>query len=230
MFSPSKIAAVLVALHSLGAPAVFAQSAPAPRTPLQWEVGGGVGWLQVRTGEISTPCSCSPQIWNDEGVAEFRVDLARSIAKGFNSGISVGAATPFHDPETDPVVVDGVTRFAGMERTARATTVSPSISYEIATGPRLKVFFSSGARTAIVREHRVRMSGTYVFHTGGRTDEFVIPPFEERRTVVLTRPFGAVGLKAYVSPRTFIRTEALVAFGSAGLTQAVAHVGVGVDF
>ena len=230
MFSRSTIAAVLVAIHALGAPAVFAQSAPAPRAPLKWEVGGGVGWLQVRTGEITSPCFCAPQIWNDEGAAEFRVDVARAIAKGFKAGVSVGAATPFHDRETDPVVVDGVTRFAGMERTARATTVSPSISYEIARGARTKVFFSAGARTAIVQEHRVRMSGTYVVHTGSRTDEFVIPPFEESRTVVLTRPFTAVGFKAYVSRRTFVRTEAVMAFGRAGLTQAVAHVGVGVDF
>ena len=51
----------------------------------------------------------------------------------------------------------------------------------------------------------------------------------ERRTEFVTRPFTTVGFKAYVSPRTFVRTDVKVVFDK-GVDETLVRFGLGVDF
>jgi hypothetical protein len=50
-----------------------------------------------------------------------------------------------------------------------------------------------------------------------------------RRTELLTRPFATFGLKAYVAPRTFLRTDMKLVFDK-GIDDALFRFGLGVDF
>jgi hypothetical protein len=50
-----------------------------------------------------------------------------------------------------------------------------------------------------------------------------------RQTELLTRPFATVGVKAYVTPRAFVRTDLRLAFDK-GIDEALVRIGFGVDF
>ena len=45
----------------------------------------------------------------------------------------------------------------------------------------------------------------------------------------LTRPFATFGVKAYVTPRAFVRTDLRLVFDK-GIDEALVRFGLGVDF
>jgi outer membrane protein W len=57
----------------------------------------------------------------------------------------------------------------------------------------------------------------------------VRPDAHPRRTEELVRPFATVGLKAYFTPRAFVRTDMKFTFDK-GIDEALVRFGLGVDF
>jgi hypothetical protein len=138
----------------------------------------------------------------------------------------VGTAPRFRSYEDGFVVVGGVRRYAGVEVAARLTTIAPSITYQFLDNDFMHPYVTGGVRVGIVNLHRTRHASFY----SDRGQTVDVPAIDERRLVLNARPFAAAGFKSYINHRTFVRTEALTAFGVSGPTQVTLHLGIGVDF
>ena len=68
-----------------------------------------------------------------------------------------------------------------------------------------------------------------IFDTNGRTAEVRPPVVHPDRTEQHTRPFGAFGFKAYLTPRSFFRTDTKLVFQD-GVDEVLFRFGFGVDF
>ena len=162
--------------------------------------------------------------WN--GNAEVRTDLGRYWTPHFKTGLSVGTAPRFRSYEDAFVIVGGVRRYAGVDVAARLTTIAPSVTYQFLDNDFMHPYVTAGVRVGVVNVHRTRRASSYL----DRGQNVDVPSIDERRTVLNARPFAAAGFKSYINHRTFVRTEALTAFGARGPTQVTLHLGLGVDF
>ncbi|NOT27298.1 MAG: hypothetical protein HOP16_14490 [Acidobacteria bacterium] len=216
------LAAVLTFLISASAVAQESGSAP-PALP-KWDIAGGLGLLYLRSGELFSPCTCGVDYWDQ--TAEFRIDFGRYWTEHIKTSVSVGLSPDFDDYETRILQIDGIDRYVGNERAARVRTVSPSVTYQFLSNTFMHPYVSGGVRVAVVDEHRFREPSTYQF-SGVR---YAVPRLDERRTLVLAKPFLAAGAKSYLSDTAFVRSEILTAFRSDGITQVSLHLGVGLDF
>ena len=57
-----------------------------------------------------------------------------------------------------------------------------------------------------------------------------MPQLNERRTVVVAKPFVAAGAKSYLTDSSFVRSEILAASRSDGIAEVSLHLGIGLDF
>lgn len=217
-----RTASALAATLFLSIPA-FAQEASVPPIGPQmpkWDVGGGFGLLAARSGEFTSPCNCWGEYWQQ--TAEYRFDVGRYWTTHFKTGLSLGMSPELNGYENGALVVNGISRFVSNERTARVMTLAPAATYQYFENSFLHPYVTGGARVSVIDEHRFRHHFSAV--------PYPVPPLDERRTIVLARPFVAAGAKSYVNEQAFIRSEALVALGGKGITQVTLHVGVGIDF
>jgi hypothetical protein len=218
--------AVLAATLFLTIPAFAQDASVAPAGPQmpKWEFGGGLGLLAARSGEFTSSCACGYEYWRQ--MAEYRFDVGRYWTTHVKTSLSVGLSPRFNDYENGVVIVNGVSRFVSNERTARATTIAPSVTYQFFENAFMHPYVTGGVRVSAIDERRFRAARNY---PPGATPDPVSPP-EERRTIVLARPFVSAGMKSYINEQAFVRSEALVALGAKGITQVTLHLGVGVDF
>jgi hypothetical protein len=217
------LAAALTVLISASAMAQEPAGYAAPDLP-KWDIGAGIGLLYLRSGELFSPCTCGVDYWDQ--TAEFRVDFGHYWTEHLKTSVSVGLSPDFDDYETRILRIDGMDRYVGNERTARIRTISPRATYQFLSNTFMHPYVSGGARVAVVEEHRFREASTYQF-SGVR---YAVPRLDERRTLVLAKPFLAFGAKSYLSDTAFVRSEILTVFRSDGITQVSLHLGVGVDF
>ena len=159
-------------------------------------------------------------------MAEYRFDLGRYWTTHVKTSLSLSLSPEFNDYENGVVIVDGVSRFVSHERTARVTTIAPAVTYQFFENAFMHPYVTGGVRVSAIDELRF---GTARSYPPGATPN-PMPPLEERRTIVRTRPFVSAGLKSYINEQVFVRSEALVALGEKGITQVTLHLGVGVDF
>jgi hypothetical protein len=109
--------------------------------------------------------------------------------------------------------------------TSRFTTLSGALTYQFFENAFMHPYVSGGVRLGWIGEHRFREPATAIV-AGVR---YSIPAADERDTALRLRSIAAVGCKSYFNERTFVRTEALVAFG-ANLSQTTFRIGAGFDF
>ena len=221
-----RTAAAMAATFFLSIPALAQDASVAPVGPQmpKWELGGGFGLLAVRSGAFTSPCTCGHEYWQQ--MAEYRFDLGRYWTTHLKTSLSLGLSPEFNDYENGVVVVNGVSRFVSNERTARVTTIAPAMTYQFFENAFMHPYVTGGVRVSVIDEHRFRIARNYP--PGAAPD--LVPPMDERRTIVLVRPFVSAGAKSYVNEQTFIRSEALVGLGERGITQVTLHLGVGIDF
>ena len=146
----------------------------------------------------------------------FRVVLDRPLEDGNRGGVSSSAELRVYTP----TVIDG--------RTA-------SLSSTYAFGHQ-----ASRDRPAVpvlrnVWVHPFAGAGLdLTWEQTDRTDEIywsqpVRTTTHPRQTEWLTRPFATFGLKAYITPRAFFRTDMKLVFDK-GIDEALVRFGLGVDF
>jgi hypothetical protein len=186
----------------------------------KWDVGGGSGLLFMHESEVAS------QQWDWNGNTEARADLGRYWTPHLKAGLAVSTSPRFRSYDDGFVIVGGVRRYAGIEVAARMTTFAPSITYQFLDNDFMHPYVTGGVRVGVVNVHRTRYASVYT----DRGQIVDVPAIDERRTVLNARPFAAAGFKSYLNSRTFVRTEALTAFGAGGPTQITLHLGIGVDF
>ena len=212
---------------ALAAGTAGAQNAPAsnrslvPATFPRWDAGGSIGFLAVKTSDTLTT-------WADwEQKAEYRFDLGRYWTTHLKTDVAVSASNPWQDYESLQVTVPGVPRgFAYQNVDRQLFTVAPAVTWQFRENTFMHPYVSGGVRIGLLQEHRYNESDT--IRSG--TITYQLPPVDERRTVVLARPFVAAGFKSYLSRSVFVRTEGRAAFAPDGMRQLTGVIGIGVDF
>jgi hypothetical protein len=111
-------------------------------------------------------------------------------------------------------------------RLSRLTTLSGAVTYQFFENTFVHPYVSGGVNLGWVGEHRFRDELT----TTDKRRQYAIARVDEHDTSLLIRPIVVTGCKSYFNERTFLRTEALVAFGPGGVAQATFRIGAGVDF
>lgn len=213
--------AVLLLSTAAQAQAPSARPAPDPAQPPRWDLGGGTGLFFMHQAEAAAQ---QWDAWN--GNAEVRADLGRYWTPHLKAGLAVGTAPRFRSHEDGFVIVGGGQRSAGVEVATRLTTIAPSITYQFLDNDFMHPYVTGGVRIGVLNVHRTRHSSLY----SDRGQTVDVPSIDERRLGLNARPFAAAGFKSYINHRTFVRTEALTAFGAGGPTQVTLHLGLGVDF
>ena len=100
------------------------------------------------------------------------------------------------------------------------------MTYQFLSNTFMHPYVSGGVRVAMVDEHRFREAFMYQFSNV----RYAVPALDERRTLVVAKPFLAAGAKSYLSDTAFVRSEVVGAFRRDGLAQVSLHLGLGLDF
>lgn len=187
----------------------------------RWDAGGSLGLLVVSTSDSGSSWGG----WDQK--ADYRFDVGRYWTTHLKTEVAVSTTNPSDDYETVSFVMPGVAYpFAYDTIDRQMHTVAPAITWQFRENTFMHPYVSGGVKIGLLQEHRYRDVATY--RSG--TVSYPVPALDERRTVVLARPFVAGGFKSYVSRSVFVRTEGRVAFAQDGVRQVSIMAGVGVDF
>lgn len=212
---------------TLSAGAAGAQDAPVsnrslvPATFPRWDAGGSIGFLAVKTSDTLTT-------WSDwEQKAEYRFDLGRYWTTHLKTDVAVSASNAWQDYESLAVTVPGVPRgFLYQNVDRQLFNVAPAVTWQFRENTFMHPYVSGGVRVGLLQEHRYNESDTI---RSGSTI-YTVPHVDERRTILLARPFVAGGFKSYLSRSVFVRTEGRAGFAQDGMRQLTGIIGIGVDF
>ena len=212
---------------TLAAGAAGAQDAPTPTRSLvpatfpRWDAGSSIGFLAVKSSDTLTT-------WADwEQKAEYRFDLGRYWTTHLKTDVAVSASNPWQDYESLEVPIPGIPRgFAYQNVDRQLFNLAPALTWQFRENAFMHPYVSGGVRIGFLQEHRYNENDT--IRSGSIT--YQVPPVDERRTVVLARPFFAAGFKSYLSRSVFVRTEGRAGFAQDGMRQLTGVIGIGVDF
>ena len=192
-----------------------------PATFPRWDVGGSIGLLTVTTSE-------SRKSWNGwDQNAEYRFDLGRYWTTHLKTDVAVTTNNMWSDWRSERLPVPGApTAYAYTQIDRRWFGVAPAVTWQFRENTFMHPYVSGGVKVSILEEHSFRDATTQ--RSGAIS--YPVPGLDERRTLVLARPFVAGGFKSYINRSVFVRTEGRVAFAQDGVRQVSAIVGIGVDF
>ena len=185
----------------------------------RWDASGSFGILAITTSDSLDP-------WDGwEQKADYRFDLGRYWTTHLKTDVALTMSNAWDDYEVLPV--PGVPRgyvYDTIDR--RLYSVAPAVTWQFRENTFMHPYVSGGVKINALPEHRHRVPGPYPLGTVSDT----VPELDERRTVVLARPFVAAGFKSYVSRSVFARTEWRAALAQDGVRQMSLIIGVGIDF
>jgi hypothetical protein len=212
---------------TLSAGAVGAQSAPAstrslvPATFPRWDAGGSIGLLTLTTTE-------SRRSWSDwDGSAEYRFDIGHYWTTHLKTDVAVTTSHTWSDWRSELLSIPGVpSAYAYTQIDRRLFGVAPAVTWQFRDNSFMHPYVSGGVKLSFLEEHSYRDAAT---QRSGPIS-YQVPGLDERRTIVLARPFVAGGFKSYINRSVFVRTEGRVAFAQDGVRQVSALVGAGFDF
>jgi hypothetical protein len=192
-----------------------------PATFPRWDASGSIGFLTARTSDTRT----SWGEWDQK--ADYRFDLGRYWSTHLKTDVAVATSNPWDDYESEVVSIPGVPRAYAYNTIDRQLhSVAPAVTWQFRENTFMHPYVSGGVKVNVLSEHRYRNADSYRFN--GINDP--VPDLDERRTVVMARPFVAGGFKSYISRSVFTRTEGRVAFAEDGVRQVSLVIGVGIDF
>ena len=192
-----------------------------PATFPRWDVGFGIGFLNLTNTEVKS----SWEDWHQK--AEFRADAGYYWTTHLKTEVAVSTSNQWEDYETLNINVPGFPPAYGYDIVTRQfISVSPAITWQFRENQFMHPYVSGGVRIGLLQEHLERQGQT--LRSGGLS--YTVAPLDERRTEVIARPFVAGGFKSYISRSVFARTEARLAFAQDGIRQVSVIAGIGVDF
>jgi hypothetical protein len=217
----------LALIGAAGSPAAAQSPVPgaarslAPLTFPRWDAGGSFGLLAITTTDTRSP-------WGGwEQKADYRFDLGRYWTTHLKTEVAVTASNPWENYESERLFIPGVpSPYAYTEIDRQLFTVAPAITWQFRENTFVHPYVSGGVKVGVLQEHRHREATTQ--RSSGVS--YDVPPIDERRSVILARPFVAGGFKSYMSRSVFVRTELRMAFAQDGTRQVSTTAGIGVDF
>jgi outer membrane protein W len=197
------------------APAAWAQAAGGPVS--RAEVSGTIGWLNVDKSDLDTQSGSNDwynrSLYGGAGFGWYWTDHWKTEIEG---GVSSSAELRIYSQ----ALIDG--------RSASLYSDYAFLTRRLAVGQQYQF-----ARNTWVHPF-VGVGFDLTWEQVDRTDEIFLSlpvrtTIHPRRTELLTRPFATFGLKAYVAPRAFIRTDMKLVFDK-GIDEVLLRLGLGVDF
>lgn len=188
---------------------------------IRGDVAATIGWLSVRTPS-------SPN-YDDN----WHSSLFGAAAAGWHwtdnlkTELDVGGGTKVSAYRTDPIVIDGRPTYQTTRTTFSRRTLGISQQYQFFHNVWFHPHLAAGATFTW---ERATARGNPIYFYDARGAQFASPEtVEGPRTSVRVRPFVASGFKAYMTDRTFFRSDLRLSFRG-GPDDALVRVGFGVDF
>ena len=143
--------------------------------------------------------------------------------------IDVGARTKGRTFDASPIVFGGVQTYYRTERTFWRHTVGVGQQYQFFHNAWFHPHLGAGTNLTWERSRR-RVAPTVVYDPQTRTSRLVTPDRTESiQTKFVVNPFVESGFKAYMTPRTFFRSDLRVAFHGR-IDDVMMRFGFGFDF
>jgi outer membrane protein with beta-barrel domain len=197
------------------APVAWAQGAGGPVS--RADVSGTLGWLNANKTELDGFSGSNDwynrSLYGGAGLGWYWTDHWKTQIEG---GLSSSAELRVYSQ----ALIDG--------RTASLSSNYTFVTRRLAIGQQYQFFRNqwvhpfAGVGLDLTWEQTDRTDEIY-WSLPVRTTAY------PRRTELLTRPFATFGVKAYITPRAFVRTDMKLVFDK-GVDEALLRFGIGVDF
>lgn len=215
------LGATLGALLIAATPRVAAQSADLPRA----DVSGSLGSQSVSTGESSL--YGGGRRWS--GGFHGSASAGWYWTEHLKTEIDFGARTKGRVFEPSAVTFNGVQTYYTTDRTFSRRTLGVAQQYQFFHNVWFHPYLGAGANLAWERSLR-HASPAFAYDPQTRTTRMITPErTESAKTTLFAEPFVQSGFKAYMTPRTFFRSDLRVAFRS-GIDDVIVRFGFGFDF
>jgi hypothetical protein len=211
--------------HLLGAAVLLLSSAPAaaqpvaPPVPLtRADLSASIGWFHARVHDVDRfgralhAGGTGGWYWTDQLKTE----------------VEVGATSAARAYGVRSVVITGRPTYTPIEYTITTRKLMVAQLYQALRNQWVHPY--AGAALEVTWERITERHGQTIIYDPVRPFPDVLPertlgPYIER----VVRPVGVAGLKAYVTPRVFLRFDLRVAFRG-GVDEVLLRSGLGVDF
>ena len=202
------------------APSVFAQEPP---KTINGDVSATVGWLSA-----NTPASAQYD-GNDWASSLFGTASAGwHWTDNLKTEIEFGGSTNMTAYRTDPVTINGRPTYRTTRTTFSRRTLAIAQQYQFFHNVWFHPYLGAGA--TVTWERAISQGNpVYIYDPLGGA-QFTAPgAVEGPRTGATLRPFVASGFKAYMTERTFFRSDIRMAFRG-GPDEVLVRIGFGIDF
>lgn len=197
-----------------------AQTAP----PLvRGDLAGTVGWLSAKTaiGSPGDPTDWHSSLFGAASGGWYWTD-------NLKTEIDFGAGTRATAYHYRPVTIEGRPTYLASETTFARRTIGISQQYQFFRNAWFHPHVAAGAN--LTWERSTEHFQAVVALDGPSRQRVLVPERTDGpHTGITVRPFVAAGFKAYMTRRSFFRTDLRVAF-HAGADEALLRFGFGVDF
>lgn len=218
----------LVVLLVLTAAPAWAQKVDGAGVPYrEWDLDGGFGFLVADRDEVAG-ASESYDEWGGSWIGDVYVGRYWNSHFKTSAGFSSGTSTSWSGYE-EVTVPTGQVGTAWLFGDTRSTHLVLSGTWQFLDNTFAHPYVSGGARVAFLALESQRSSYAQA-QVNGTWRSFTIPVVERSWHEVRTRPFVAVGSKAYFNERLYVRPEFALLFNDRGASQWGLRLGFGVDF
>lgn len=212
------------ALVLLAVPA-FAQTNPPPSPVSRRDFGATLGWFNANKSELDA----------DPYDDWYGRSLHGGLAAGWywtdhlKTEVDVGATTTAKLRTYPRRVIDGQQTNTPIEYSFSTRKLAVAQLYQGLRNQWVHPYAAVGVEATWERVSESH-GPTFVYDQTTRTSRQVLPARTAGpETDLVVRPFGAVGFKAYLTPRSFFRSDLRLTFRG-GIDEVLARFGFGFDF
>lgn len=217
-----------IALIALSATPSFAQRVDGSGVPYrEWDADAGFGFIVADRDEVAAADETYDE-WGGSWIGDVEVGRYWTSHLKTSVGVNSGTATSWsgYESVTLPLGVQGTAYLFGE---TRKTQLVLSGTWQFLDNTFAHPYVTGGARIGFLELQAERSSYAQAL-VNGTWRSYTIPVVERSWREVRTRPFVAVGSKAYFNERTFVRPEFALMFNQHGMRQWGLRLGFGVDF
>ena len=211
---------IAVAICTAAARAAHAQPAAAElATP---DISASLGWLNSNRGELGPYDD-----WSNDGV-QGAVAFGWSWTPHIRTELEASVSNRVRHLSFTPIVVDRFPAHATVENTFSTRRLTLAAQYQF----RENAWFHPQVAAGVDLNWESRKTlhlDAFLYDPGTRLPRGVRPEIRETdRTELHRRPFAAAGFKAYMTPRSFFRSDVRV-IGWERIEDVLLRFGFGVD-
>ena len=219
------VGATLALLFAAEAGAQSALVTLVPESWARWDVSGYAGRQGVHRPEFSSEWDH----WYE--AASFGFTAGRFLTPNIRLELDVARSAVADGYLSETVTQDGTSFYRTQQHHFTTTAASAGAAYQAFENRWVHPFIGGGLE--IMREtRRTDPSTQYLSFRDGLPVPLPVNPGLPASVghSVTARPFAITGLKVYVAPGAFVRTDVRVSLSRAGAASAVWRAGVGLDF